>query len=233
MLMDPIALPCYIASGLFFKNLGGALAASVGFNVVFRVVLAAISSNGRGGVETGSLDFEAIAASIIGAALVTAIVYFFASKRRKRVAKERAKDERDPRDMAMFTREQIAEMHGGGTRGYLPHADGRVVCACLRLDYNPGAPAVILPGDNGDVQHWASVLCQQGGAIPIYVRKEESNVWEYVGKYEVVGCSSLPADIAKHSRHRHAAKIPISSVITMRQTSKVDDHDAQPRAHLT
>jgi hypothetical protein len=63
-LMDPIALPCYIASGLFIKKLGGALAASIGFSVVFRVVVAAIRSNGEGDAETGSPDFEVLAASL-------------------------------------------------------------------------------------------------------------------------------------------------------------------------
>jgi hypothetical protein len=74
-LMDPIALPCYIASGLFIKKLGGALAASIGFSVAFRIVIAAIRSNAEGGAESGSPDFEIVAASFVGAAFVTSIVF--------------------------------------------------------------------------------------------------------------------------------------------------------------
>jgi hypothetical protein len=118
--------------------------------------------------------------------------------------------------MATFTIAQISEKHGGDTTEYLPHVDGRVVCACLRLDYNPGAPGVILPGDDPDVQLWASVLCQQGGAIPVYIR-HQADAWEYVGEYEVERSSQLPADIAEHPRAIHLAKIKVSRVIWMRK----------------
>jgi hypothetical protein len=90
-LVDPIALPCYIAIGIFVRNLAGALAAAIGFAVVFRLVIAAIRSSVEAGVETGSPDFEVIAASVAGAAFTTGIVYFFASKYRKS-----AKDEKKP-----------------------------------------------------------------------------------------------------------------------------------------
>ncbi|HXB61150.1 MAG TPA: hypothetical protein VNU95_16375 [Candidatus Acidoferrales bacterium] len=92
-LMDPIALPCYVASGLFIKKLGGALVASIGFSVVFRVVVAVIRNNAEGGAESGSPDFEVVAASFVGAALVTSIVFLFASMHRKQARKEAAKGE--------------------------------------------------------------------------------------------------------------------------------------------
>jgi hypothetical protein len=87
-LMDPIALPCYIASGLFIKKLGVALGASIGFNVAFRIVIAAINSNVEAGVETGPPDIEGIAASLVGAAFVTGIVHLFASRRRTRLQRK-------------------------------------------------------------------------------------------------------------------------------------------------
>src|ERR1022692_3483438 len=76
------------------------------------------------------------------------------------------------------TRNEIAAEHGGGNVEYLPHVDGRVVCACVRPDYNPEAPRVILAGHDADVQHWAAVLCQQGSSIPVYL-KRHTNDWEY------------------------------------------------------
>jgi hypothetical protein len=90
-LADPIALPCYIVIGILVRNLAGALATAIGFAVVFRLVIAAIRSNAEAGVETGSPDFEVIAASVAGAAFATGIVYFCASKYRKS-----AKDEKKP-----------------------------------------------------------------------------------------------------------------------------------------
>ena len=81
-LMDPIALPGYIISGLFIRNLGGALAVSVGWNVALRIIIAALQS---GSAYTEQPNIEVVAASFVGAALVTSIVYFFDSKRRKKV----------------------------------------------------------------------------------------------------------------------------------------------------
>ena len=95
-LMDPIAVPCYIASGIFIKKFGGALAASIGFSLIFRVVVAAIKSNSEGGAETGSPDIEVVVASFVGAAIVTSVVFLIASNYRKQAQKESAKDEKKP-----------------------------------------------------------------------------------------------------------------------------------------
>jgi hypothetical protein len=205
-LMDPIGLPCYIAIGIYFRSLAGALSVALGFRLVFQIVIAIIRSNIAGGVDSSSPDFESLAVGFSGAAFATGITYFFASKYRKA-----AKDERKTHDMTRFTQEQITAM-----RGFLPHEDGRVICARLRLDYNPGAPEIILPGDDEDVRRWASVLCKQGGAIPVYIWRE-SACWEYVGEFEVESFSELPADIAHHARSGSVANIPISSVIRMRR----------------
>ena len=91
-LVDPIALPIYIAIGIFVRNLAGALAASIGFAVVFRLVIAAIRSNAEAGGETGSPDFEIIAASVAGAAFATGIAYLCASRYRKSVKDEKKPD---------------------------------------------------------------------------------------------------------------------------------------------
>jgi hypothetical protein len=118
-----------------------------------------------------------------------------------------------------YTRQEIAAEHGGGIIEYLPHANGKVVCACLRLDYNPDAPTVVLPGHDPDVQHWASVLCEQGGSVPVYL-KRSTNAWEYVGLYEVERWSQLPSEIAEHeARSGRGGKFGVSRVIHMRKAS--------------
>ncbi len=95
-LMDPIALPCYIASGLFIKKYGGALAASIGFNIVFHVVLSAIQKSQESGAETGMPDGEVLAASLVGAIAVTSLVFLIASKSRQSRKSEAAKDGKTP-----------------------------------------------------------------------------------------------------------------------------------------
>ena len=97
-LMDPIALPCYIAIGIFVKKFSHALATSIGFNLIFRAVATAIQRNLEGGAETGSPNIKIIAASLVGAVIVTSCVFLNAlilsSDSRKQVKKESAKDKK-------------------------------------------------------------------------------------------------------------------------------------------
>jgi hypothetical protein len=67
---------------------------------------------------------------------------------------------------------------------YLPTVDGRVVCASLIPKYNPDAPGIITPGFGPQVQKLAEMLCNQGGPIPVFL-KRRVNEWEYCGEYEV------------------------------------------------
>jgi len=98
-LTDPIALLGYIISGLLIRNLGWALGVSIGWNIVSLVIIRTIESHVEG-VELAPRDSEVVAASFVGAILVTSIVYFIASIRRKRiqteVANKKQKDEAKP-----------------------------------------------------------------------------------------------------------------------------------------
>jgi len=114
-----------------------------------------------------------------------------------------------------YTREEIATAHGGGVVEYLPNVSGRIVCACLRTDpdYNPEAPRVILPGRGRDIERWASVLCQQRGAIPVYL-KRSPNAWEFVGDYEVERHSQSPTETAHYGVQTGR---PVTRVIYMKE----------------
>ena len=114
-----------------------------------------------------------------------------------------------------YTREEIAAAHGGSIIEYLPRAGGRVVCACLRTDpdFNPEAPRVILPGRGRDIEDSAADLVEQRGPIPVYL-KRATNVWEYVGDYEVESYSRLPTDIARYEAQTGRA---VTSAIFMRE----------------
>jgi hypothetical protein len=57
-----------------------------------------------------------------------------------------------------YTREQIHAQLGRSLQSYLPHVGGRVVAACLRLDTNPDAPAVILVGMGDGIEHAAELF---------------------------------------------------------------------------
>jgi hypothetical protein len=113
-----------------------------------------------------------------------------------------------------YTRNEIADTHGGGRIEYLPNVAGRIVCACLRTDpaFNPEAPHVILPGRGPKREHWAEVLGEQEGPIPVYLKRAPSR-WEYVGDYEVERWSRSPEEIEE--REAQTGR-PVTSVIYMR-----------------
>jgi hypothetical protein len=86
--------------------------------------------------------------------------------------------------LRLYTRREISDKLGGGVQDYLPHADGRVVCACLSREYNPDAPHVILPGTGPDIVRWGDVFAHQRDFVPVFL-KRATNAWQYVGRFRV------------------------------------------------
>jgi len=81
---------------------------------------------------------------------------------------------------------------------YLPHVDGRVVAGCFSKKLNPQAPNVILPGTGPEIERWARVFADQGGAIPVFM-KQRSNEWYCMGAFRCVRLADDPATIHEHA----------------------------------
>jgi hypothetical protein len=96
-----------------------------------------------------------------------------------------------------YTREEISGILGGNQQSFLPTKGDRVLCACLKPEWNPQAPDVMLVRQEDSYIELANKLCNQDGAVPVFV-KEAPSKWEYVGDYEVERCSDDRADIDKH-----------------------------------
>jgi len=79
-LLDPIQTTGYIISGLFIKNLIGALVASIIWNVLLYITIVAPTL----AQEQSSFRSDIFFASWLGAILLTGIVYLFASHRRNK-----------------------------------------------------------------------------------------------------------------------------------------------------
>lgn len=94
-----------------------------------------------------------------------------------------------------YTKAQIGEALGCEMRGYLPHKNGKVICATVTKAYNPDAPDMILPGFGPEIEHWGDVFCRQVEAVPVFV-KVNAAFWEYTGLFRVARWSSDAADIA-------------------------------------
>jgi hypothetical protein len=86
---------------------------------------------------------------------------------------------------AEYTRDDIHQCRRGSKQSYLPVSAGRVVAACLKPGLNPRAPYVILCGDGPMIAKAGAVLCQQGGSIPVFI-KRAVNRWEHQGDFHVI-----------------------------------------------
>jgi hypothetical protein len=116
-----------------------------------------------------------------------------------------------------YTRRQINAHVGGSLISYLPIADGRVVAACLRIDTNPDAPNIILPGTGQGIEGAARCLVAQHSAVPVFIRRGPYR-WEYVGDYVVKRWSHDAAEIDAqqvHSGRSRSGRERITSIIQM------------------
>lgn len=112
-----------------------------------------------------------------------------------------------------YTRREIHDHLGGGSlQTYLPSKEGHILCACLRLDTNPDAPEVILPGTGPGIEEAARRLRRQRGPLPVFI-KAGSGAWRFEGMYEVEPKRWTQDDIDTHSRR--SGRTDITSVIWM------------------
>jgi hypothetical protein len=79
---------------------------------------------------------------------------------------------------------EIAEVFGGQSFGYLPQIGRRIVCGRFTMEMNPHAPYEVLVGDPPGVLRKAQILVEQGGVIPVFI-KAATNRWRYHGPMEV------------------------------------------------
>jgi hypothetical protein len=112
-----------------------------------------------------------------------------------------------------YTRGEIHTLLGGGLQDYLPHVGGRVVAGCFNLRLNPHAPFVVLPGFGPAIQRWAYVFAAQEDAVPCFLKRGTSNVWEYVGDYRVRELSEDADEITEWSRLAGRGSDDVSMVL--------------------
>ena len=98
-----------------------------------------------------------------------------------------------------YTRDEIHVQVGGSVQAYLPTDGDGVVAACLRLDTNPGAPDVVLPGRGPLIESSAERFATDGNAVPTFL-KDAVNRWRYVGMYRAKRRSLDVAEIEVHAR---------------------------------
>jgi hypothetical protein len=111
-----------------------------------------------------------------------------------------------------YTRREISDILGGDPQSYLPHVDGRVVCACLKQSMNPGIPDTILVGNRPNVIRYARAFSEQIEFIPVFIKKKP-NDWLYAGDYRVKSITEDHDEISALARE--ACREGISMVLRL------------------
>ena len=126
-------------------------------------------------------------------------------KRRHDLADPKSAPEKVPG--AFFTWSQIEDWIGPGFKPYLNDDGQRINCGTFKLQLNPDAPDIILPGKR--VKGWelrAIKFAEQSEPIPVFV-KAEGLPWEYVGEKKVEAIVRNPREISLHAaRSRRLSK---------------------------
>lgn len=93
---------------------------------------------------------------------------------------------------------ELPSLLGFEPRGYLTQdAGGIVQCGCFRLDYNPDAPDIILPGREGYIAKQALAYAKQKNFVPVFVNAGDFG-WEYCGQFRVETVTFNAIEIAIH-----------------------------------
>jgi hypothetical protein len=119
-----------------------------------------------------------------------------------------AKGERSLIEGEFYRWSELPSLLGFEPRGYLSQdADSVVRCGCFRLDYNPDAPDIVLPGTQSFIADQACVFSKQRGFVPVFVKGEDFG-WEYCGNYRVETATSNAVEIGIHAeRSKRDGKI--------------------------
>ena len=95
---------------------------------------------------------------------------------------------------------------------YLTEKEGNIVCACIRTDYNPDAPGILLPGDEADIVARSERFVGQTNYIPVFLKSVEAG-WKYCGRWRVQAATVNATEIAIQQRCGNLSGIPISMVL--------------------
>ena len=107
---------------------------------------------------------------------------------------------------------------------YLTEKDGAIVCVCVRKDYNPDAPGILLAGDTPEIVDKSQKFTGQENFIPVFLKAMDAG-WKYCGRHRVESATSNAAEIAIQQRHANLHGIPIAMVLFLEKESIVNSEN--------
>lgn len=93
---------------------------------------------------------------------------------------------------------------------------GKVLCACFRLDYNPDAPDIVLPGTDPFIARQALEFCKQQHFVPVFVKGGDFG-WEYCGRYRVEALTRNEVEINIHEQRAANREGTVSMVLFLQK----------------
>lgn len=130
---------------------------------------------------------------------------------------ERAHDsapvsDRSLEEGAIYSWSELSRLLGFEPYKYLTERNGRIVCACIRLDYNPDAPDILLPGDTSAIIARSRKFTGQEEFIPVFIKAMDAG-WEYCGRWRVEAATANAVEVSIHQARATDRKVPISMVL--------------------
>ena len=111
----------------------------------------------------------------------------------------------------------LPDLLGFEPHGYLSQDNAEVVrCGCFRLDYNPDAPDIVLPGTDQFIAQQALAFHQQRNFVPVFVKGSDFG-WEYCGRYRAEAITRNEVEISLHKQRAVGRKAAIAMVLFLQK----------------
>ena len=96
--------------------------------------------------------------------------------------------------------------------GFLTQKAEQTFCGCFRLDYNPDAPDIVLPGDDKFIIEQARRFALEKEFVPVFIKAKDGD-WEYCGRYRVETATANAVEVQIHQIRASDRKVGISMVL--------------------
>jgi len=103
--------------------------------------------------------------------------------------------------------------------GFLTQNAEQTLCGCFRLDYNPDAPDIVLPGDDKFITEQALRFALQLEFVPIFIKAKDGD-WEYCGRYRVETATANAKEVEIQRIRASDRKVGISMVLFLEKEQK-------------
>lgn len=119
-----------------------------------------------------------------------------------------------PVEGSIYSWQELPALLGFKPHGYLTQNQGTTLCGCFRLDYNPDAPEIVLPGTDLEIVAKAENFVKQKDFVPVFIKSTDAG-WEYCGRYRVSEVVRSETAIGQYATAAKARGADVSMVLVL------------------